>query len=372
MMKMKVLQIVRKSEGGMKRHLLSLARLLDKDKYEIAILCSFDEKTQEYLKKLGIKVYNIDIGDGISLKKDYSAIRYIQKLVNEFKPDIVHMHGAKASLVGRIACFAKPVKTVVTIHNFANYNNMSFYKKKLLLSFTKVLDEKTHQFIAVSQALKDDLVLNQKVKENKIKVVYNCIDTSFYEETTLNLKEEFNLSEDSFIVGSVARLIPAKGVQDLIKAASILKNVNAYFFVAGDGPFREELQKMIDSLNLKGRFFLLGYRNDIPSFLRNLDVFVLPSHEEGFGISVIEALSEGVPVIATKVGGIPEILKDGIEGILVEKESPEGLAKAIEKLLKDEKLRKNISLKGKENAKKYSCNKMIEEIQQIYDTLKGR
>lgn len=372
MEKVRVLQIVRKSEGGMKRHLLSLVRLLDKDKYEIAILCSFDKKTQEYLKNLGIAVYDIEIGDGISLKKDYWAIRYIRKVIDEFKPDIVHMHGVKASLVGRIACHNKPVKTVVTVHNFVNYNNMSFYKKKLLLSLTKILDKKTDQFIAVSQALKEDLVENQDIKESKIKVVYNCIDTFFYEETTLNLMEEFHLPRDSFVVGSIARLILSKGVQDLIKGVSLLKNVKAYFFVAGDGPFREELQKMIDSLNLKDRFFLLGYRNDIPSFLRNLDVFVLPSHEEGFGISVIEALNEGVPIIATKVGGIPEIVQDGVEGILVEKESPEGLAKAIEKLLKDEELRKNMSAKGKTKAQEYSCSKMVKEIENIYDILRGR
>jgi len=372
MKKTRILQIVRKSEGGIKKHLLSLVRLLDKNRYEVAVLCSFDEKTQEYLKRLGIAVYNVGIGDGLSLKKDYRAIRFVQKAIYEFKPDIVHMHGAKASFVGRIACFAMPVKTVVTVHNFANYDNMNFYKKKLLLSLTKVLDKKTHQFIAVSKALKEDLVVNQKIEKNKIKVVYNCIDTSFYEETTLNLKEKFNLPQDSFIVGSIARLIPAKGVQDLIKAASILKNINAYFFVAGDGPFKEELQKMIESLNLKDRFFLLGYRNDIPSFLRNLDLFVLPSHEEGFGISVIEALNEGISIIATKVGGIPEIIQDGVEGILVEKENSEELANAIEKILKDEKLRKNMSVKGKESAKKYSCDKMIGQMQQIYEALKGR
>lgn len=370
--KIKVLQIIRKSEGGMKRHLLSLLRLLDKDKYEIAVLCSFERTTQEYLKRLGITVYDIEIGDGISFKKDYRAIRFIRKVVNEFKPDIVHMHGAKASLVGRVACFAMPVKTVVTAHNFVNYDKMSFYKKKILLSLTKILDKKTHQFIAVSQAIKKDLILKQNVKEDKIKVIYNCIDSFFYNETAINLKEEFNLTQDSFIIGSVARLIPAKGVQDLIKAASILKSINAYFFVAGDGPFREELQKMINSLNLNDRFFLLGYRDDIPSFLRNLDVFVLPSHEEGFGISVIEALSEGVPVVATKVGGVPEIIHDGVEGILVEKESPEELAKAIEKFLKDEELRKSMGLRGKEGVKKFNCNKMVEDIYKIYDMLKGR
>ncbi|AIS52162.1 putative glycosyltransferase [Thermoanaerobacter kivui] len=372
MSKTKVLHIIRRSEGGMKKHLLSLVRLLDKEKYQIAIFCSFDQETQEYLKGLGIQVFEVDIDDGINFKKDYKAIKSIRKIVSEFKPDIVHMHGAKASLVGRIACYNKPVKSVVTVHNFLNYNNMNLYKKKLILGLSKILDKKTSQFIAVSNALKNDLILNQNVDKNKIKVVYNCIDTTFYDETSFDLRKELNLPENSFVVGSIARLIPAKGVQDLIKAASILKNINAYFVIAGDGPFKEELQKMIEGLNLKDKFFLLGYRRDIPAFLRNLDVFVLPSHEEGFGISVIEALNEGIPVVATKVGGISEIIEDGINGILVEKGNHIELAKAIQRLLTDEELRKRLSLKGKNSAEKYSCKKMVEEIEQIYDSLKGR
>lgn len=369
--KRRVLYIVRKSEGGMKRHLLSLLRFLDKEKYCLGVVCSFEKDTIDYLKNQGIEVFELEIGDGFNVKEDLSIIKKIRNIVREFKADIVHMHGFKASFVGRIACFNLPVKTIVTFHNFPGYNNMSEMKRRALLFLIKFLNKRTDQFIAVSEALKKEMVASERIEEDRIEVIYNCIDETLYKMGELDLRKEFNLPEDSFIVGSIARLIPSKGVQDLIEAAHLIKEADVFFFVAGDGPYRKSLEEKIKEKGIERRFFLLGFRDDIPSFLRNLDVFVLPSHEEGFGISVIEAMNEGVPVVATAVGGIPEIIQEGVNGILVEKGNIESLSKAIKSLLKDAHLKETLSLKGKEAAKKFSCEEMVKRVEELYERIKG-
>lgn len=375
MKKIKVLNIIRRAEGGMKKHLLSLLRMMDKEKYDIAVACSFDNYTKEYIKKMGVEVFDIDICDSLNPIKDLVAVKEIRYAINNFKPDIVHMHGAKASLVGRVACLSKQCNTIVTVHNFPGYEYMSPYKKKLYLKINRFLNKKTSMFITVSDALKKEIVNVENIDENKIKTIYNCIDKSLYvKNEDFNLREHLNIPKNSIVVGCIARLIPSKGVQDLIMAASKLSNLsNLYYVVAGDGPMMGELKQMLQNLRLDERFFFLGYRNDIPDFLRNIDIFVLPSHQEGFGLSVAEALSEGIPVIATNVGGIPEIIVDGTNGILVEKNNIDMLAHEVKHLALDKDLREKLSKEGIKTVKqKFTCEKMYSEIEKIYQNLKGR
>lgn len=373
--KIRVLNVIRRAEGGMKKHLLSLLRMMDKEKYDVAVACSFDKDTKEYIRKIGVEVFDVDICDSINPAKDYVALRKLRYAINNFKPDIVHMHGAKAALVGRVACLYKPCYTVVTVHNFPGYEYMNRYKKKVFLLFNRFLNKRTSQFITVSDALKKEIAKVENINEDKIKTIYNCIDKSIYvENADFNLKDYLNIPQNSIVVGCIARLIPSKGVQDLIAAANVLSELNSlYFAVAGDGPMMGELKKMVDGLNLNRRFFFLGYRNDIPDFLRNIDIFVLPSHQEGFGLSIAEALGEGVPVIATSVGGIPEIIQDGTNGILVEQNNIDMLANEIRHLAFDRDYREKLSKEGiKTVEQKFTCRKMYNEIERIYYNLKER
>ncbi|MDI3310481.1 MAG: glycosyltransferase, partial [Thermoanaerobacterium sp.] len=245
MEKTKVMHVVREAEGGMKKHLLSLLNGLDKDKYQLAVGCSFDKKTRDDLMKDGVSVYHLDICDGINFKKDLAAIKKIRAIIDDFKPHIIHFHGAKASLVGRLASLGYNLKIVVTVHNFPNYKNMNKIKKYFYLTINKYLNKKTDAVVAVSEALKEAVLDEEDIPSDKVHVVYNCIDVPQFVNTSLNLREKYGIASDTLLIGCVARLIPSKGVQDLIKALEILRGkVNAFVFIAGDGPYFSQLKAM--------------------------------------------------------------------------------------------------------------------------------
>jgi glycosyltransferase involved in cell wall biosynthesis len=365
--RVKILYIIRKAEGGMKKHLFSLINFLDKRNYHLGVVCSFDKETLQHLKGQGIEVFELEIGDGFSLSEDVKTITRLRGIIKKFKPDILHMHGFKAAFVGRMAALGLHVKTVVTFHNFPSYGESGGFRNKIILSLLRYLNKRTDFFIAVSEALKNEVVRVEKINEDKIYVIYNCLEQHFYKEKKpFDLRKNFKLPSDAFVVGTVARLIPSKGVQDLIDVAFLMKDENVFFFVAGEGPYREYLEKKIIEKGLEKRFFLLGFLEDIPSFLRGLDVFVFPSLKEGFGISVLEAMKEGVPVIAYSVGGVPEIVENGVNGFLVEKEDIRGFYEALDKLLKDADLRRTFSVKGKETVERFNCEDMVKKTEEIY------
>ncbi|MEG6566170.1 glycosyltransferase family 4 protein [Thermoanaerobacterium saccharolyticum] len=373
MEKTKVMHVVREAEGGMKKHLLSLLNGLDKDKYQLAVGCSFDKKTMDDLRKDGISVYHVNICDGINFKKDLAALKELRVIIDDFKPHIIHFHGAKASLVGRLASLGYNLKIVVTVHNFPNYNNMNKVKKYFYLTINKRLNKKTDAVIAVSYALKKAVADEENIPSDKVHVVYNCIDAPQFIKEPLKLREKYGIASDTLIIGCVARLIPSKGVQDLIEALDILRGkVKVFVFIAGDGPYIEHLKDMARDLKLDNVEFL-GFIEDIFNFLSSIDIFVLPSHIEGFGISVAEAMVLGIPVIATDVGGIPEIVRNDENGIIVKSEAPNDLANAIEILVLNEDLRNKFSKKGKEYIlSNFSKEKMINELELLYDELRRK
>lgn len=374
MEKIKVMHIIRRAEGGMKKHLLSILNNLDKNKYEVAVGCNFDVNTVNNLKENGIKVFDIDICDGLNPSKDLKSIIKLREIIKEFKPEIIHFHGSKASLVGRIACIGLNLKIVITIHNFPDYYNMNLLKKNIYLFLNRYLNKRTSKIITVSNALKNEIEGGEAVNPNKIKTIYNCVDISSYKgNPSLDLRKEYNIDSNTLIIGCISRLIPSKGVQDLINALALIKNeINLFVFIAGDGPYLEYLKSMIKDMKLDNIEFL-GYRDDIPDFLRNIDIFVLPSYSEGFGLSVAEAMFLEKPVIATDVGGIPEIIKNNVNGLIVKPGKPQELAVAIKKLASDERMRKEFSLKGKEYViNNFSREKMLNEIDFIYDSLRRK
>lgn len=374
MEKIKVMHIIRAAEGGMKKHLLSILLGLDREKYQLAVGCSFDKNTSDYLHENGVLVYHVDICDGLNVSKDASAIIKIRNMIRDFKPEIIHFHGAKVSLIGRFACFGYNLKIVMTVHNFPEYKRMNKIKKRLYLSMNKYLNKKTNAIITVSEALKRAIVDEENIAPEKVKVIYNCVDLSTYvDNPSLDFRKEYNLEPDTLLIGCISRLIPSKGVQDLIKALEILKGrVKVFAFVAGDGPYLNYLQDMVQKAKLENIRFL-GYRNDINDFLRNIDIFVLPSHSEGFGISVAEAMTLGVPVIATNVGGIPEIIENNEDGIIVNPESPNDLANAIEILATNTDLRNKFSKKGREYiVSNFSKEKMLNDIDILYENLRRK
>jgi len=181
--------------------------------------------------------------------------------------------------------------------------------------------------------------------------------------------KSLGLHRNDFVIGSVGRIAPIKGHKYLIQAAEkVIKEVaNAKFLIVGDGPIRDEMEELSVRLGLDERVIFTGMREDVPEVLSIMDVFVLPSINEGMGRALVEAMAMGLPCVASSVGGVPEVVTDGETGLLVPAEDPSALAEAIIRLAKDKKLAQKIAKAGQRKARSdFGAKTMVDRISAVY------
>jgi glycosyltransferase involved in cell wall biosynthesis len=223
--------------------------------------------------------------------------------------------------------------------------------------------------IAVSSAVKADLI-KKKVDQEIIKIVYNGISKSGASSNTRKRPESQAASYDaSFIIGVVGRLSAVKGHAYAIRAmkAVVAKQPGCKMVFAGDGPLRYELLRQISASGLENHVQLLGYVQGIDAFLSEIDVFLMPSISEGLPMALLEALNQKIPVIATKVGGIPEVIRHNKEGLLVKPGNPSAIAAEILSLQGDEDKRRKMAQAGFHMLMtKFSDDIMVDEYMKIY------
>ncbi|MFH1773833.1 MAG: glycosyltransferase family 4 protein [Methanobacteriota archaeon] len=274
--------------------------------------------------------------------------------------DVIHAHYAVPQ--GFLGVLLKKVQRkplVVTLHG----SDITLLAKGAARQAVKFVLDNSDAVIAVSEFLKREAV-KLGVSEGKIKVIYGGVPAR--EEK----KEEFQLKGRA--VTFVGSLVWQKGVDVLIRAFKGVKEKfpDAELVIIGDGREKKSLQKLSNELGVDTNF--LGYREDLNSLLEKSAVLVLPSREEGFGLALLDAMAAGVPAVASRVGGIVEIVEHEYNGILVEKENPEELAKGILQVLENEGLREKLIENGKKTLKKFSWKKMAGEVDAVYEALKNR
>jgi glycosyltransferase involved in cell wall biosynthesis len=230
------------------------------------------------------------------------------------------------------------------------------------------------KIIAVSQAVKDFNVNNIGIPSSKIIVLHNCIETdrARFIRTREDVRAEFGLTEDDFVIGHVGTLRKEKAHDVLLQAFAEFKQKksDAKLLLVGDGHLREQLVAQVDQLGLVNDVIFTGTRSDVPDLHKAMDLYVFPSRNEALGIALLEAMYSGLPVVTTKVGGIPEVVKDGETGLLVESEDVEGLAQVIQHLYDTPELRKQLG----QNAKEYAASNhgpeaYVDKLQALYSQL---
>ncbi len=229
--------------------------------------------------------------------------------------------------------------------------------------------------VAVSEENRRTLETLYGLPASSLEVVYNGVDLArFARPPTTDLRAELGLRPEQPVVLCVARLLPNKGHRDLVAAApEILRRYpDAHFVFAGDGDERTALEGQIVALDLMGRFSLIGFRPDVEDLLRASDLFVLPSLAEGFALSLIEALAAGLPVAATRVGGAPEVIEDGVNGYLVPPGDAPALARAVVQALgQDDAARRRMAEAARATAARYSVEAMADRMLALYREVSG-
>lgn len=369
MKKHKVLHVIGGGEiGGAEELVLTLLKLLDRNKYEAYLICLCEGPFEAVAAQQGLKTSTIPMKHRV----DLSPVQPLRKYIQEQDISIVHTHGVRANLVARIAACRESRPIVTSVHSVLRYDYDTAAKALFARVLTRLTNLKTDRFIAISRAIEED-ILGMGVNPDRITLIHNGLDISKFglPADGEQLKNNLGLNPDLPIVSVVARLHPVKGHEYFLQAARILldRGIKAQFLLVGDGIYRDRLEKMRTDLKLDQDVFMPGYYSPIEDIYGISDLVCLPSLMEGLGMVILEAMHFNVPVVASRVGGVPEIITDGVNGLLVEPRDPEGLAAAMAKVFSDPELRGRLCTQGQKTVGVFSMESMIRKEEKIYEDL---
>jgi len=361
--KNKILYIITQSQwGGAQRYVFDLA-VGFKDEFEVAVACGTGGNLIGRLEKEGIQVFRLkNIVRQISPWRDLLCFWDLYFLIRRQRPNIVHTNSSKAEILGNMAARLAGVKKIIfTAHGFAFNEDAGFLKKRIYIFWEKIANLFCDRIICVSNFDMERALENGIASREKMMVIHNGIEIR--EE-----KEIAKIEKEKIVIGSVANLYQNKGLEYLIQAAAILKDRNLgnlEFQIVGEGPKREFLETEIKKSKLDN-FKLLGFKEDAKKYMENFDIFVLPSLKEGFPYAILEAMAIGLPIVATRVGGVPEAVINEENGFLVESKNPVDLAEKIGILIADQELRKKFGSRGRNLVREnFSLTKMLEETKKV-------
>lgn len=299
---------------------------------------------------------------------DVLAISELGRLVDRLQPDIVHTHSSKAGVVGRLAAASRSVRTVHNVHGWSFRATANPVLRWAAIELERRLAERTDVMLNVAEAdrlLGEGLGIRARVSTE---VVRGGIDLERFRPSGRPRRE---FDDEQPVVGTVGRLSPQKDPITALRAMRLVvdRHPNARFRWIGDGPMRSEIEEAVRALGLGGKVELAGARSDIPSELATLDVFVLSSRFEGLPRSLMEASAAGVPIVATRVDGVEEIVRDRVTGLVVDPGDPEALAAAISETIAERGVAEQRARAALDAASAYSTAVMCARTADVYRSL---
>ncbi|WZL77903.1 glycosyltransferase family 4 protein [Eubacteriales bacterium mix99] len=359
---MKIMELVRKAEGGMKEHAVLLIRGLLQSGHQVIVLCDFPRSDLASLEKAGAQVIAFRFPGTIQPLQDARKIAELYSLLRRVKPDLLHCHGFKAGLIGRMAGWMSGCPLVYTVHNMVLHGRGKT-GRFLICRFEKWMEQRTDAIICVSRALKDSMTGEMGLHPEPIRVIRNPRpewDTGDGEK----VRRQYGIRGDNILIGTVARLIPSKGIHFLLEAVpSVLDRYPcAVLMITGSGPEETSLKNLAERPGIAGRVIFTGQVHNIWDYYAAFDLFVLPTLSEGLAMTLLEAMSFGLPIIASAVGGTPELITHGKNGYLIQPGRPLEIRDALQYCLDHPQIAISYGRQAREDVRHgYSREKMIKE-----------
>ena len=331
--------------------------------------------------ELGVEVETIpQLHREISPLNDPLTIVRIVRLIHEVRPHILHTHTAKAGAVGRIAAMlAGEARPPIVVHTFHGHVLRGYFDPAATAFFRaleRALARRTTRLVAVSPEVRDDLVALGVAPAEKFSIIRLGIDLdrriTASEDGGASFRRLFGVRADEFVVGWVGRMTAIKRVDDVLLAFQRLRarGVAARLCLVGDGPDREEVEQRAHDLGIARHTLFVGYQRDVAPYYSFFDAFVLPSANEGTPVSAIESLAASRPVVATRVGGTPDVVEDGADGMLVRVGDVDAIAEALERLARDPELRRRLGGHGRERViPRYRVERLVDDVDALYREL---
>jgi glycosyltransferase involved in cell wall biosynthesis len=382
---MRILYVITKSNwGGAQRHVFDIATAMKDKGHDVWVALGGEGLLKQKLEIAGIYTFSISsLERNVSLQKDFHSFKEILNIIKNKKPDVVHLHSPKAAGLGSLAARLRGVKKIVTtIHGWTFNENRPLLEKAIIIFFSWITIMLSHKTILLSEREYKQAEYFPGSK-NKLQLIPLGIKMRAFisvdgakQTLAKNIGMDLGEFNKKIVIGTIAELHPNKGLVYLIDA---LKSVteqqsNAISIIIGDGESMSDLHMLIKENKLEDKVFLTGYIDEASEYLKAFNIFVLPSIKEGLPYVILEAGCASLPVVATTVGGIPEIIEDMKSGILIQSKKPRELAHAISFMIEHPEERKKYGAALKERiTTKFSIDKMTWLTESLYnDTTVGR
>lgn len=350
--------------GGLPGVVTTLCKSLDRERFEVSVLCLNElGPLAEDLTDAGIPVRLLST----ARRPDYWAALRAAAFFRRHRPAIVHTHNTQPLLdAGAGTILARTPALVHTEHG------RMFPDKRRYMMAERCLSRFAHRVVCVSRFTAGQLVRYERIPEDRIAIVYNGIGSGDASGPDVAAgKVALGVPAEAPVLGVVARLNPEKGVRYALEAMPrVLRAVDdVHLLIVGYGPLEEELKALANGLEVADHVHFLGPRRDVAVLFRLFDIYVLPSVSEGLPLVILEAMAAGKPMVASRVGGVPEAVEDGRTGILVEPERPDRLADALIGLLSDRERRERFGAAARESfGTRFTAKVMAEQYEAIYDS----
>ena len=357
--------------GGAEMNLLNIVRNIDREKFHIVVCCLGKEgEIGERIKDLGVEL--VSLGAGRIGTLNVPLLLRLRSFIKKKKFDIVHTHMYHANLYGRTAAWLAGSPVIIAhIHNI-------YQKRKLhRIVINRLLSNITDRVITGNRIVMKDVISFDRVPENMIEVLAWGIDTELFtkEQNRTANREAMGFRSDDYVIGNVARLEEAKGQRYLIKAVRTMKELglNVRCLIIGSGSLEKELKSLALESRVAGDILFLGTRHDLPQLFSAMDAFVLPSLWEGLPLALLSAMASGLAVITTDVGGIKDVIIDGVNGLIIPQSDPQAIADAVGRIYRDRGLAAKMSERSRQEAiVNYSARALTKRLEEIYIGLLGQ
>lgn len=367
----KILFVITKAEiGGAQKYVRDLAHAAQRDGCDVTVASEANSHLQETMREAGIAFAEIkNIRREISFVEDIKLFWELFLLIRKEKPDILHLNSSKVGAVGAVAGkIARVPRIIFTAHGWVFNEQRPKWQKSALTLITKIAARFQDVIICVSEYDRKRARELRIAPEKKLVTIYNGVDISALK--TLSRKEartRLMLGEKDFVVGTVANFYKNKSLDTLVLAAISAHASPVKFVIMGDGPEKETIETLIAKYKLGDRFILTGTIQNAASYLKAFDVFALTSKKEGLPYALLEAMAAKLPCVASAVGGVPEILLNGENGVLIPHLTPGKLWDAIAGLSKNKKRARELGANAAETiASKFSLESSVQKTLALY------
>ena len=354
--------------GGIENGIINLVNRMDRNKFYHYIIC-FTHAT-EFRNRItaeNVEIISLNKKPGNSLKLFY----LLWVIFNKKNIHIVHSRGWATMMEGIVSAKAAGIPVVIYGFHGKTYEDIQGEKTRRIVA-QKILLKITDGIITLIDNMKDDLCSSLNVARDKVEIIKNGVDLSIFANGDRRLRYDFDIKDSEVVIGAVGRIDPVKNYATMIKAFHVVssRHYNLRMIIVGDGPDYVDIENKIEEMGLSQKILMLGNRDDVSKLLYCFDIFIQPSLYEGLSNTILEAMAVGLPVIASCVGGNPDVVKENENGLLFNPTDVEGLSKAIEKIYLDKELRDNMITANKEKIKsEYSLDKMVGEYERYYQEL---